>query len=131
MNQHGVVLEGWPSATFDSSNLGLQELEIILATLVKGKCIWRKLTEDEWQERQEDYITRLANGEVQVRKQKKRSDAGKKRKRLDNASAGSDDDDDNSDDDDDNSCSNPGPEKRRRTRKNISSKHVVSDVDED
>lgn len=79
---HGVVLEGWPNATFDPSNLGLKELEVILATLLTGKCAWRKLSESEMALCEQEYTEKLVNGDVAVRTRKKRSDAGKKRKRF-------------------------------------------------
>lgn len=120
--QHGVILEGWPNAVFDPNNLGLRELEDILAMILNGKCVWKKLTEDELERRRQEYMTRLANGEVQVQKRKKRSDAGKKRRRPESPhpdSDGVDDDEPGSDDTNSGGSSTPGPTKRRKTAGNL------------
>lgn len=78
VNRYSVVLDGWPEdITFNPSNLTLRELQLILALLVKERCVWKKLTPEELDERQSRYTDRLVNGEVQMRK--KRSDAGKKK----------------------------------------------------
>lgn len=79
VNQHGVVLEGWPNDVFDPNDLGLKDLQVIQAALVTGKCYWRKLTGEERESWERNYIERLANNEVVRRKRKKRSDAGRKR----------------------------------------------------
>jgi hypothetical protein len=51
--------------------------------LKSGECRWKKLTTSEVEAHADDIEARRANGEVVGKQRKKRSDAGVKRKRVD------------------------------------------------
>jgi hypothetical protein len=80
MDEYQVLLEGWPVKDFDLHVLSIKDLEICLEAL-KGPeptCYWRKLSEVELIQHQEEIIAKKVAGEITTKPRKKRSDAGKK-----------------------------------------------------
>jgi hypothetical protein len=83
--KHGVLLIGWPSEVqfVNPSQLSnsLEPLKKVCDALIDGTCKWKALSARERQERQEVYDAAIRGGTVQPRQRKKRSDAGKPRKK--------------------------------------------------
>lgn len=88
VNQYHVVLEGWPADTFNPGKLGTQALHDVLHKLTEGFCFWRRLSEQEFVQRQAERAAQYANGELRVKKRKRRSDAGKPRGKCCDVMAG-------------------------------------------
>jgi hypothetical protein len=76
VDEYRVVLEGWPSSTFNPAQIGYKGLEPILDALEEGVCKFHQLTDDEYAARK-DRIN--AAGGSQKKKRKQRSDKGKRR----------------------------------------------------
>ena len=83
VQRYGIELKGW---TYDKltnpSNLSssLIPLKTLRDALVTGTCKFVKLTAAEKKDRETTYRLSIASGDVEVRKRKRRSDAGIKRK---------------------------------------------------
>src|SRR6266567_5305466 len=110
VQRYGIELQGWTyeklmnPSTLSSS---LPPLKVLHDALVAGTCKFVKLTAAERKAREAAYMAKIALGEVELRKCKRRSDAGVRRKskrarKNDGANDKEDDDDEEEDDDDDN-----------------------------
>jgi hypothetical protein len=87
---YGVQLTGWPldSGVVSPAHItNTADMRKLRNTLKSGECRWKKLTNSEVQAHADDIKTRRANGEVIGRQRKQRSDAGVKRKRVDDGNS--------------------------------------------
>lgn len=94
VQRYGIELQGWTyekimnPSMFSSS---LPPLRALQAALMEGTCKFVKLSASERKEREAAYMAKITSGEVEVRKRKRRSDAGvskkSKRVRKDDAAA--------------------------------------------
>ena len=83
VQRYGIELQGWTyeklmnPSTLSSS---LPPLKVLHDALVKGTCKFVKLSQAEREAHEAAYMAKIASGEVELRKRKRRSDAGSKRK---------------------------------------------------
>lgn len=83
---YGVQLTGWPldggvvSPAHITNTANMRKLRNVLKS---GECRWKKLTDSEVQAHADAIEVCRVNGEVIGKKRKQRSDAGVKRKRVD------------------------------------------------
>jgi hypothetical protein len=93
VQHYGIELQGWTYEKIINPSLfssSLPPLRALMDALTAGTCKFVKLSASEKKEREAAYMTKIASGEVEVRKRKRRSDAGvkkSKRARKDNAVA--------------------------------------------
>lgn len=86
---YGVKLDGWPEGLpflAPSHMHTVLEVRTLRDALVTGACYWKKLNQRELEDLRMDIQRRSDAGEVIGTVRKKRSDAGKTRKRKDGAS---------------------------------------------
>jgi hypothetical protein len=99
VQRYGIELQGWTYETIINPSLvssSLPPLRALMDALTAGTCKFVKLSASEKKEREAAYMAKIASGDVEVRKRKRRSDAGvrkSKRARKDNAVASSGDED--------------------------------------
>jgi len=106
VHRYGVELQGWTYEKITNPSLFSSSLPPLVAlrdALVAGTCKFVKLTAAERKEREAAYMTKVASGEIEPRKRKRRSDAGvrKRSKRARKEDGATNDSDDDEDDDDD------------------------------
>lgn len=83
---HHVTLEGWPFPDkFNAALLTAREMRCVLESINKGETHWRKLTEEEVEQRAEERTRALKQGRTQ--KRKGRSDKGQPRRPEDSVPA--------------------------------------------
>ena len=92
---YGIKLQGWTYEEIINPSLlssSLPPLKTLLDALTAGTCKFVKLSASERKEREAAYMEKIASGQVEVHKRKRRSDAGvskSKRARIeDNAASG-------------------------------------------
>ena len=103
VQRYGIELQGWTyeklmnPSTLSSS---LPPLKALHDALITGTCKFVKLTAAERKARETAYMAKIASGEVELRKRKRRSDVGvrKKSKRSHKDDNADDEEDDNNDD---------------------------------
>lgn len=106
MQRYGIDLQGWTYEKMTNpTNLSssLPPLKTLRDALVTGTCKFVKLTAAEKKERETKYMASIASGEVELRKRKRRSDAGlrkTKRARKENGTVGSENEREDSDEQD-------------------------------
>jgi hypothetical protein len=99
VQRYGIELQGWTYEKIINPSLvssSLPPLRVLMDALTAGTCKFVKLSASEKKEREAAYMAKIASGEVEVRKRKRRSDAGvrkSKRARKDDAVASSGDED--------------------------------------
>ena len=113
VQRYGIVLQGWTyeklmnPSNFSSS---LPPLKTLRDALITGTCKFVKLTAAERKNHESAYMAKIATGEVELRKRKRRCDAGIKRKskraRKDGNNS-SDHDDEEDDEQDEEENANP------------------------
>lgn len=82
---YGIELVGWTYDNFvnpSKLSTSLGPLTTLYDALKSGECKFVKLSPAELKERETAYRAKQASGEVQVLKRKRRSDAGKPRKKA-------------------------------------------------
>jgi hypothetical protein len=83
---YSVQLTGWPldgGVVSPAHITNTADMRKLRNALKSGECRWKKLTTSEVEAHADDIEARRANGEVVGKQRKKRSDAGVKRKRVD------------------------------------------------
>ena len=97
IQRYGIKLQGWTYEKIMNPSLlssSLPPLKTLRDALTAGTCKFVKLTASERKEHEAAYMAKIASGEVEVRKQKQRSDAGvskrSKQARKDDAATSSD-----------------------------------------
>ncbi|KIJ30272.1 hypothetical protein M422DRAFT_187351, partial [Sphaerobolus stellatus SS14] len=76
----GVELVGWPeNIPMNPATLGTHALKKIYDLLKNKTVYWRKMSEAEQVEAEEDYTTQLMKGAVTPKERKERSDKGQAR----------------------------------------------------
>jgi hypothetical protein len=103
VQRYGIELQGWTYEKIINPSLvssSLPPLRALMDALMEGKCKFVKLSASEKKQREAAYMAKIASGEVELRKRKRRSDAGvrkSKRARKDDAvaSGGDEVDEDN------------------------------------
>jgi hypothetical protein len=100
VQRYGIELQGWTyEKLINPSELSstLPPLKALRDALVSETCKFVKLTAAGRKKREEAYMASIASGEVELRKRKRRSDAGirkkSKRARKDSAKTGENDED--------------------------------------
>jgi len=103
VRRHQVCIEGWPEKhpfkNLSEISIPITDLEDILRQLRAGRIYWRKLTDEEFNELDEQREADILAGNIKEPARRRRSDYGKKRPRNKNASDG-----------------NQGPAKKHRSR---------------
>ncbi|GLB38701.1 hypothetical protein LshimejAT787_0505660 [Lyophyllum shimeji] len=82
VERYGVLLRGWPEGLQFRSPAKItnfQDARMLREALLAGECMWIKLTRQEKDDRTKARQAKIASGAIQVKKRKKRSDAGKPR----------------------------------------------------
>jgi hypothetical protein len=93
VQRYGIELQGWTYEKIINPSLvssSLLPLKTLLDVITAGTCKFVKLSASEKKEHEAAYMAKIASGEVEVRKRKRRSDAGvrkSKRARKDDALA--------------------------------------------
>ena len=121
VQRYGIELQGWTYERIMNPSLltsSLLPLMTLRDALVAGTCKFVKLTAAERKERELAYMAKIKSGEVEVRKRKRRSDAGTRKKSKQAHTEA--DDRDTADDSDDNA----NHEKRK-----LKSQEVIEDSD--
>ena len=88
VQRYGIELRGWTYEKIMNPSLftsSLPPLMTLRDALVEGTCKFVKLTAAERKERETAYMEKVKSGEVEVRKRKRRSDAGSRKKSKGNA----------------------------------------------
>jgi len=84
---HLVIIEGWPEdipfGNLSEVATSMPKLESLQRKWKQGTIHFRKLTEAEFKQLDEERDEQIENGEVEVVTRKSRSDKGKKRARAD------------------------------------------------
>ena len=83
---YGVQLIGWPlngGVVSPAQITNTADMRKLRNALKSGKCRWKRLTTSEVEAHTDNIEARCANGEVVGKQRKKRSNAGVKRKRVD------------------------------------------------
>lgn len=68
--EHGVILEGWSSSSFNPSKMALADLEHVWSAMENNECKWRRLTVDELQQKRVALSNKRSNREVEQRKER-------------------------------------------------------------
>ena len=99
VQRYGIELQGWTYEKIMNPSLlssSLPPLRALQDALMAGTCKFVKLSTSERKEHEAAYMAKVASGEVEVCKRKRRSDAGvrkrSKQARKDDAAASSGDD---------------------------------------
>lgn len=107
VQRYGIELRGWTyEKLINPSDLSssVVPLQFLREAIITGTCKFVKLTAAERKVREAAYTARIASGEVQVRKRKRRSDAGtkksSKRKKRDDGNKSDEIDEDEEDEED-------------------------------
>lgn len=87
VQRYGIELEGWTYEKLTNpSDLSssLPPLKALQDAIISGTCKFVKLTAAEKKKREAAYMAKIKSGEIELRKRKRRSDAGvsKKTKRV-------------------------------------------------
>jgi hypothetical protein len=87
VHKYSIIIEGWPSSipfkNLSKASSALGELESLLERWRTGDTYWRKLTEDELANLDDNYDKRVESGEITPpAPRKRRADYGKKRRRT-------------------------------------------------
>ena len=87
VQRYGIELEGWTYEKLTNpSDLSssLPPLKALRDAIISGTCKFVKLTAAEKKKREGAYMAKIKSGEIELRKRKRRSDAGvsKKTKRV-------------------------------------------------
>ena len=87
VQRYGIELEGWTYEKLTNpSDLSssLPPLKALRDAIISGTCKFVKLTAAEKKKREAAYMAKIKSGEIELRKRKRRSDAGvsKKTKRV-------------------------------------------------
>lgn len=106
VQRYGIDLQGWTyEKLINPSKLSssIPPLKALRDALVTGTCKFVKLTAAEKKEREATYMASIKSGEVELRKRKRRSDAGirkkSKRARKEDGNTSSEDNEDEDMDD--------------------------------
>jgi hypothetical protein len=98
VQRYGIELQGWTYEKLTNPSKlssSLPPLKALRDALFTGTCKFVRLTAAERKKRDAAYMASIASGEVEVRKRKRRSDAGvkkSKRARKDNGTESSEND---------------------------------------
>ena len=79
VHRYGIELQGWTYEKILNPSLLTSSLPPLMAlrdALVAGTCKFVKLTAAKRKEREAAYMEKIKSGEIEVRKRKRRSDAG-------------------------------------------------------
>ncbi|KAI5986623.1 hypothetical protein EDD15DRAFT_2373070 [Pisolithus albus] len=80
--RYHVAIEGWPDtvvfANLSSTSSSLSQLEVLLRKWEMGSTYWKKLSDNEFRELQQERNEQLERGEIQAHSRRTRSDKGKK-----------------------------------------------------
>jgi hypothetical protein len=100
VQRYGIEIQGWTYEKILNPSLlssSLPPLMVLRDALVAGTCKFVKLTAEERKKCQAAYLEKVKSGEIEVRKRKRRSDAGTRKKlkrahpEVDTANDGADD----------------------------------------
>jgi len=83
VHRYGIELQGWTYEKIMNPSLLTSSLPPLMAlrdALVAGTCKFVKLTAAERKERKAAHMEKIKSGEIEVRKRKRRSDAGTSKK---------------------------------------------------
>jgi hypothetical protein len=112
VQRYGIDLQGWTYEKFmNPSKLSssLPPLKALRDALMAGTCKFVKLTAAEKKKREAVYMASIASGEVELRKRKRRSDAGirkkSKRARKEDGNKSSEEDEEEEEEQDDGDAS--------------------------
>jgi hypothetical protein len=96
IQRYGIELQGWTYEKFvnpSELSTSLPLLRKLLNAIDNGDCKFVKLTAEETSKRLETYKKRVESGELKIRERKIRSDAGKRKRQVqDGINDGSEDD---------------------------------------
>ena len=85
VHRYGIELQGWTYEKIMNPSLLTSSLPPLMAlrdALVAGTCKFVKLTAAVRKERKAAYMEKIKSGEIEIRKRKRRSDAGTSKKRA-------------------------------------------------
>ncbi|KAF8324835.1 hypothetical protein F5887DRAFT_838566, partial [Amanita rubescens] len=88
VKRYSIEIQGWPGdiPLEAVGDLSCARLEDLLKKLSNGVICWKKLTEDELAQREEEHALQIQNGDISASPPRRpRSDKGKKRKRTSGA----------------------------------------------
>lgn len=95
VQRYGIVLQGWTYEDIMNPSLlssSIPPLKALWEALVAGTCKFVKLTAAEKKEREVAYMAKIKSGDIEVRKRKRRSDAGTRKKKRSRSGVDADDD---------------------------------------
>ncbi len=119
VKRYSIEIQGWPGdiPLETVGDLSCARLEDLLKKLSNGTICWKKLTEDELAQREEEHALQIQNGDISASLPRRpRSDKGKKRKRTSGAATESDHDND-SDNVAGNAQAGPSGVQKRRSKR--------------